>query len=92
MANRRRKKKETITDFIFLGFRITATVTATMKLKDACSMRKKAMTDLDSILKSTVHFTDKGQYSQSYGFSLCSCPFPIWLFFFFLCTDVRVGP
>ena len=62
-------KVEAMTDFIFLGFRITATVTATMKLKDACSMRKKVMTDLDSILKSRDHFTDKDPSSQSYGFS-----------------------
>ena len=42
---------ETMTDFIFLGSKITAVmVTAVMKLKDACSL--KAMTNLDSILKS----------------------------------------
>ena len=86
MVNRRgrKKKKETLTDFIFLGSRITATVTATMKLKDACSMGKKAMTDLDSILKSRDHFTNKSQYSQSYGFSICSYPFSKWLFFFLM--------
>ena len=41
MMNRRGKKKERVTDFIFLGSRITAMVTATMKLKDACSVGKK---------------------------------------------------
>ena len=30
---------------------------------------RKAMTNLDSILKSRHHFTNKGLYSQSYGFS-----------------------
>ena len=29
---------ETVTDFIFLGSKITADVTAAMKLKDACSL------------------------------------------------------
>ena len=32
---------ETVTDFIFLGFEITATVTAVMKLQDACSLGEK---------------------------------------------------
>ena len=36
--------RETVTDFIFLGSKITADVTVAMKLKDACN--------LDSILKS----------------------------------------
>ena len=32
---------ETETDFIFLGSKITADVTAVMKLKDACSLEEK---------------------------------------------------
>ena len=32
---------ETMTNFIFLGSRITAEVTAAMKLKDACSWEEK---------------------------------------------------
>ena len=32
---------ETVTDFIFLGFKITADVTAAMKLEDACSLEEK---------------------------------------------------
>ena len=32
---------ETVTDFIFLGSKITSVVTAAMKLKDACSLEKK---------------------------------------------------
>ena len=32
---------ETVTDFIFLGSKITAMVTATMKIKDACSLEEK---------------------------------------------------
>ena len=35
MANRR-EKAEAVTDFLFLGSKITQTVTAAMKLKDAC--------------------------------------------------------
>ena len=32
---------ETVADFIFWGFKITADVTAAMKLKDACSLEEK---------------------------------------------------
>ena len=32
---------ETVTDFIFWGFKITADVIAAMKLKDACSLEEK---------------------------------------------------
>ena len=39
---------ETVRDFIFLDSKITAA----MKLKDACSLGKKLMTNLESILKS----------------------------------------
>ena len=41
-----------------------------MKLKDVCSLEAKVLINLDSILKSRDHhFTHKGPYSQSYGFS-----------------------
>ena len=44
------------------------TVTAAMKLKDACSLQGK-LWQTDTILKSRdIHFADKGLYSQSYGF------------------------
>ena len=32
---------ETVTDFIFLGFKIMQMVTAAMKLKDSCSLEEK---------------------------------------------------
>ena len=35
------KKMKTVTDFIFLGPKITVTVTAAMKLKDLCSLEEK---------------------------------------------------
>ena len=43
---------ETVSDFIFLGSKITTDVTAAMKLKDAYSLEGKVMTNLDSIFKS----------------------------------------
>ena len=35
------EKVETMTDFIFLGSKITADGTTAMKLKDACSLEEK---------------------------------------------------
>ena len=59
---------ETVSDFIFLGSKITA--------DGDCSherhllLGRKAMTNLDSILKKQRHhFVNKVLYRQSYGFS-----------------------
>ena len=46
------EKMETVTDFILGGSKITADGDCSMKLKDTCSLDKKAMKNLDSILKS----------------------------------------
>ena len=46
-----KEKVEAVTDFIFLASKSLWMVTAVMKLKDICFQRK-AMTKLDSILKS----------------------------------------
>ena len=44
---------ETVRNFIFGGVpKSLQMVTAVMKLKDICSLEKKAMTNLDNILKS----------------------------------------
>jgi len=41
MANKWENQVETVTDFIFLGSKIMWTVTAAMKLVDACSLEEK---------------------------------------------------
>ena len=41
IASGKIRKQQTVTDFIFLDFRITVMVTALMKLKDACSLEEK---------------------------------------------------
>ena len=45
------ERMETVTDFIFWAPKSLQMVTAAMKLKDACSFKKKAMTNLDNLLK-----------------------------------------
>ena len=59
-----------MTDFIFLGSKITADGDCSHEIKRCLLLARKAMTNLNSILKSREHhFTDKGLYSQSYDFS-----------------------
>ena len=58
---------ETVRDFIFLGSRITADGDCSHEIKRCLPLGRKAMTNLDSILKSR-DIADKGPYSQSYGF------------------------
>ena len=44
--------EETVTDFIFLGFKITADGDCSHEMKRGLLLGRKAMTNLDSILKS----------------------------------------
>ena len=59
---------ETVSDFIFLGSKITTDGDCSHEIKRRLLLGRKAMTNLDSILKSTS-LADKSLYSQSYGFS-----------------------
>ena len=56
---------ETVSDFIFWGSKITADGHCSHEIKRCLLLGRKAMTSLDSMLKSR----DKGLSHQSYGFS-----------------------
>ena len=60
---------ETVTDFIFLGSKITSDVDCSHEIKRHLLLGRKAMTNLESILKSRHYFANKGLCSQGYGFS-----------------------
>ena len=47
-----REKVEAVTDFIFLGFKITADGDCSHEIKRCLLLRRKAMTNQDSVLKS----------------------------------------
>ena len=47
-----REKVETVTDFIFLDFKITADSSYSHEIRRCLLLGRKAMTNLDSILKS----------------------------------------
>ena len=64
------EKVETVTDFIFLGSKITVDVNCTHEIKRCLLLGRKAMANLDSILQSQRHyFANKVSSSQSYDFS-----------------------
>ena len=61
---------ETVADFIFLGFKITADGDCSHEIKRCLLLGRKVMTNLDSIAKKQSHyFPNKGPSSQGYGFS-----------------------
>ena len=61
---------ETVTDFIFSDSKITADGDCSHESKRRLLLGRKAMTNLDSILKSRdITLPTKGPSSQSYGFS-----------------------
>ena len=61
---------ETASDFIFGGSKFTADGDCSPEIKRCLLLGRKAMTNLDSILKKQRHyFANKGLSSQGYGFS-----------------------
>ena len=59
---------ETVTDFIFLGSKITADGDCSHEIKRRLLLERKAMTNLDGILKSRDVTLLTSLSSQSYGF------------------------
>ena len=59
---------ETVTDFIFLGSKVTEDGDYSHEIKRGLLLGRKAITNLDSTLKSR-DIADKVLSSQSYGFS-----------------------
>ena len=63
-------KVETVADFIFLGSKSLWTLTVATKLKDTCSLEgRKAMKNLDSVLKTRDSLGYRGLQCHSYDFA-----------------------
>ena len=77
---------ETVTDFIFWGSKITAGGDYCHKIKRSLHLGRKAMTNLDNILKCRdITLLRKVHIVKAIG-----CFF--FFFFQFSCMDVKVGP
>ena len=59
---------EAVRDFILGGSKITADGDCSHEIKIHLLLGRKAMTNLDSVLKTRHYFSDKVWFSQSYGF------------------------
>ena len=59
---------ETVSDFIFLGFKIPADDDCSHEIKRRLLLGRKVMTNLEGIFKSRHYFANKGPSSQGYGF------------------------
>ena len=74
------KTMKTVTDFIFLGSKITADGDCSHEIKRLLLLGRKPMTNLDSILKAEILlYQQRSVYSK------------LW-FFQWSCTDLRAGP
>ena len=60
---------EILSDFIFLGCKITADGDYSNEIKRCLLLGRKVMTNLDSIKMQRYYFVNKGPSSQGYGFS-----------------------
>ena len=60
---------ETVSDFIFLGSKITGDGDCSHEIKRRLLLGRRVMTKLDNILKKRHYFANKGPSSQGYGFS-----------------------
>ena len=64
------ERVETLADLIFWCSKITADGYCSHEIQRCLLLGRKAMTNLDSVIKKQRHyFANKGPSSQSYGFS-----------------------
>ena len=59
------EKEKAMTDFIFVGSKVTADGDCSHEIKRRLLLGRKVMPNLDSILKGRHYFADKGPSSQS---------------------------
>ena len=69
------EKVETVADFIFWGSKITTDGDCSHEIKRRLLLGRKAVTNLDSMLKSRHCVANKGPSSQGYGVSGS----PVWM-------------
>ena len=72
MANRR-KKSEAVTDFLFLGSKITVNGDYSHETKRSLLLERKAMTNLDSILKSKAITLVHRVKTMIFPVVMCKC-------------------
>ena len=61
------EKVEVVINFLFLGSKITVDGDCSHEIRRHLLLGRRAMTNLDSVLKSRHYSADKGPYSQGNG-------------------------
>ena len=61
------EKVEVVTNFLFLGSKVTVDGDHGHEIRGQLLLGRRAMTDLDSVLKGRYYSADKGPYSQGSG-------------------------
>ena len=61
------EKVEVVTNFLFLGSKITADSDCSYEIRRRLFLGRKAMTNIDSVLKCRHYSANKGLYSQGHG-------------------------
>ena len=61
------EKVEIVTDFLFLGSKITANGDSSHEIRRWLLLGRKAMTNLDSVEKQRHYSANKGLHSRGYG-------------------------
>ena len=61
------EKVEVVTDFLFLGSKITADSDYSHEIRRQLLLGRKVRTNLDSVEKQRRYSANKGPYSQGYG-------------------------
>ena len=65
------EKVNVMTNFFFLGSKITADGDCSHEIRRQLLLGRKAMINLDSLFEKQRHYSaDKGLYSQGYGLSM----------------------
>ena len=62
------EKAEAVTDFLFLGSKIIVNSGCIHESRRQLLLGRKAMTNLDNVLKNRHYFANKGTFGQGYGF------------------------
>ena len=61
------EKGKAVSDFLFLGSKITVDSDCSHEIRRRLLLGRKAMMNLDHVLKSRDHTADRGSYTQGYG-------------------------
>ena len=69
---------EAVANFLFLGPKVSVVGDYSHEIKRCLLLRRKVMTDLDSVLKSRDIIANKGPYSQSIDFPVVMYRYECW--------------